>query len=420
MIPQIRVFSLSALLALAAAESHAATWLETRVQIEQLAASKSYDAAAGLFDDLIEQARETFGDSSPQLADSYLLVAGIQTRHGDYLDAVNNILEAIEIHERNEGPLSTQLIEPYVALGDTYEAARDPELALVAFEQARAISRRAFGLLNEDQIPILDRMTRCLPFDDARELELEAVNIVRRLHGEESREYLDANYRYAEWLIDMGAYGYAALAYHDMHRIIDEHFNGDSMLRIELLRTTAANLRGTPAVGLLARPKELEEALGIVTSLDPPDPILHAGVLRDIGDWNVANGHLDDIDDAYLKAWRILDGIDGGEELRREWFSKQTIVTPTPSLHDVESTDPLAPSARVDVAFRVDTSGIPVDIRVVSSDPPGLFDRAAIREISEARFRPRMIDGELVVSPGSFTFSLQYDQVVSASSDSAR
>jgi len=406
------VFLLSGLLALATSLSHAATWLETQIEIEELAAAKDYGAAAGLFDDLIEQVRESFGDSSAELADSYLLVAEVQTRNGDYLEAVGNILQAIELHERNEGPLSSRLIEPFIALGETYDAARERELALVAFEQARAIGRRSFGLLNEGQIPILDRMTRSLPFDDARELQLEAVTIVRRLHGEDSRAFLDANYRYAEWLIDVSAYAYAELAYHTMHRIIDEHFGGDPMLRVELLRTNAANIRGTPAVGFRAKPKELEEALSIVTGFDRPDPMLHAAVLRDIGDWNVAHGHVDDIDDAYLNAWDILDGLDGGDDLRRKWFSGQTAVSPTPLLSDIQSTDPLAPWAQVELTFTVDTWGRPVDIQVVGSDPPGLFDRAAIREISKSRFRPRMIDGELVASPGSFTWRFQYDQIV--------
>lgn len=412
MIPQHRMLLLSGLLALAPNLSHAATWLETQIEIEELAAAKDYGAAAGMFDDLVEQVRLAFGDSSAELAGSYLLVADVQTRNGEYLEAIGNIVKAIEIHERNEGPLSSRLIEPYIALGDTYDAAREPELALFAFEQARAISRREFGLLNEGQIPILDRMTRSLPFDDARELQLEAVNIVQRLHGEDSREYLDANYRYAEWLVDMSAYGYAELAYHDMHRIIDEHFGGDPMLRVELLRTNAANLRGTPAVGFRAKPKELEEALSIVKGLDRPDPVLHAAVLRDIGDWNAVHGHVDDVVGVYLKAWDILGSVDGGENLQREWFSDQTVVGPAPLLSGVQSTDPLAPWARVDVTFTVDTRGRPVDVHIASSDPPGLFDRAAIRETSKSRFRPRIVDGELVASPGFLTFSFQYDEVV--------
>src|SRR5690606_26262420 len=122
-------------------------------------------------------------------------------------------------------------IEPFLALGDAYYAARERELSLYAFEQARAIGRRAFGLLNEQQISILGRMARSLPFEEAQKLQLEAVTIVRRLHGENSREYLDANYRYAKWLIDVSAWLHAEHTYRLMQRIIDEHFGGDPALK---------------------------------------------------------------------------------------------------------------------------------------------------------------------------------------------
>lgn len=426
MIAKHRAFYLSGLCLLAAGASDAQSWLETRIEVEELVEQGEFAAAAVLGDTLLEEVRETFGNISDQLAESHLLLASIQTRNQDFLDAEGNVLEAIDIYEVSDGPLSTKLIAPYIVLGETYHAAAEYELALNAYDQARDVGRRAYGLLNDGQIEILDRMSRTAlsmgDFDEAKEFQLEAVTLVQRSYGDDSLEYLDANYRYADWLRTLRSYADAERTYFAMHRIIERNFDDDPVLTIGLLRTQAANQRDavanvryfrspmlqTPGLSGTA-PRDLEDALKIVRDLDEPNPALHAAILVDIGDWNVAYGNMEDIAAPYLEAWNILDEIGGGAQLQLEWFSEQIVVYSAPLLSGLLVVDPQAPWGEVDVSFIIDSFGRTNEVRIISADPPGLIDGAAARQILNSRFRPRINDGRLVASPGRFTWRFQYD-----------
>ena len=55
----------------------------------------------------------------------------------------------------------------------------------------------------------------------------------------------------------------------------------------------------------------------------------------------------------------------------------------------------------VRVEFDVTATGSVENVEVLESDPPGVFDKAAIRAVSRWRFKPRMVNGEAV--PGKAT-----------------
>ncbi len=62
---------------------------------------------------------------------------------------------------------------------------------------------------------------------------------------------------------------------------------------------------------------------------------------------------------------------------------------------------PTGPAARgiggqVQVAFDVNRAGAVENARVVSSEPPRMFDRAALRAAGRCRFLPQTVDGEAV------------------------
>lgn len=63
----------------------------------------------------------------------------------------------------------------------------------------------------------------------------------------------------------------------------------------------------------------------------------------------------------------------------------------------------------VTLRFTIAPDGSVVDIEVVSADPPGYFERAAIRAVSRWRYDPQLVDGQPVARPGqlvSFPFTL--------------
>lgn len=59
----------------------------------------------------------------------------------------------------------------------------------------------------------------------------------------------------------------------------------------------------------------------------------------------------------------------------------------------------LGKSGQVTVAFTVDASGVPRDVRAISSDPPRLFDDAATEAVRHWRYQPVIVNGQPVSVP---------------------
>lgn len=50
--------------------------------------------------------------------------------------------------------------------------------------------------------------------------------------------------------------------------------------------------------------------------------------------------------------------------------------------------------------FTVTTAGATKDVRVVDSEPPGIFDRASIKAVERFKYRPKVVDGKPVEQHG--------------------
>jgi hypothetical protein len=117
---------------------------------------------------------------------------------------------------------------------------------------------------------------------------------------------------------------------------------------------------------------------------------------------------------AYRDSVRILETIEGGEDLEREWFGKlEYIRDPGHGLlgAGILTLDPDAPLGEVTLEFLVDSSGRAQNIRVLRANPDWMTGIAA-RQVASALFRPRFIDGDLVTTAGRFTWSFRYDPEV--------
>jgi TonB family protein len=130
------------------------------------------------------------------------------------------------------------------------------------------------------------------------------------------------------------------------------------------------------------------------------DAIAIARTLRDIGDWSVAFGKTGYDGMEYQRAWHLLGSATNGEELRREWFSGANYVLYEPISPRGLSTDPRAASGYVTVRFDIDIAGNSNNVMLVASDPVGLKDEAVLRHIRRSRFRPLLVNGELVPATG--------------------
>jgi hypothetical protein len=203
----------------------------------------------------------------------------------------------------------------------------------------------------------------------------------------------------------------ARRTFNEIERLVDEQFADDPLLAIRILRTKATVMRaGSPETrNHRTNPLELEQALDIAAALPERNPLLEAEILRDIGDWYVALADGPNAAEPYERAWEVLDTLESGFEQQREWFGPLTMISMPAFDSRVISRDPEAPWGRIEIAFTIDVEGRAHDIRITQSDPRGLLDDMAIRQVLLSRFRPRMDRGALIESEAVIGWDFQYD-----------
>jgi tetratricopeptide (TPR) repeat protein len=355
------------------------SWLETQAVMEGLAESGDFEAALALSDHLLDLAAEQFGEDSRGVAEAHLLIANLRRQNDQFNMAEIEILRAIEIYEDITGPLSPELIDPYLKLGDNYGEGGDYTGALAAYGEARNIGRRHYGLLNEDQIAIIDDMSEAAEelgqVEEAAQLQLEALVIVERNHTEASVEAIDAKYRYATWLREHGRHEDALHMYYQIESVIKDHFDSDPLMTVRLLRERSRSLQVPAGDAAAGMPRSsLADALEILEGMPDPPPLIMAEVLVEMGDWQVKYARSRVPSSYYIRAWTLLGQVENGDELRRQWFD-ELVAIELPRISQRGLTDdPDAPAGHVIVYFTVDTSGHTQNIEITDSEPPGLKD----------------------------------------------
>ena len=412
---------LAGALAFAAGPAAAQSWLDTRAGIEELHAAGDIDGAAALGNVFLDDIREDFGPTSAVYIDSLMQVADLEVALGEFEAAVERIGGLIQDLGPIEAPDSSRLMESYVALGEAYAAGDINLLAIEAFQQARDLSRRRLGLYNTQQIDILYKMSRAALNEgdaisaagyrqDAHDIyvraRLETLRNAPAMQSTDPAEFLAARLDYGNALIAEGLVADALFSYTETLEIIKDEFDKSSRMRAAVL------LAQSEAVG--ANLATLQRARRTLSFMIEPDPLLRAELRREWGDYRMLAGLPEKAERAYRDSWKILETIDGGEELQQEWFGNlEYIRDPGHGLlgAGILTLDSDAPSGEVTLEFFVDSTGRARDIRVVRANPEWMTGIAA-RQVASSLFRPRFVDGDLVLTAGRFTWSFRYDPEV--------
>lgn len=348
---------------------------------------------------LVATTIEQFGRRSLQTAEAYIDLADAQRRAKLYEQAAESYLAAVEVYRSVDGPFTPLAIPPLTSLGDNYHEAKDDANAVTSYSEARTVSRRAYGLHNQEQIELLDRMSRSLldlnQLAEAEAQQVEALRLVQRSNPPDSDAVLDAIYKYAEWLGDRLLFQLERDQFARALRIIRTSHGEKDLRQVKALLgigNTYREERNPASAGL----SSLQEALALLLEQPEQDEVAIAGALRDIGDWSVAFGKTGYNGMEYQRSWELLGSAPEGARLRRDWYSGANYVLYEPISPRGLSTEPDALSGHVTVSFDIDTSGNSTNVMLVESDPPGLKDEAVLRHIRRSRFRPLIVDGQLV------------------------
>jgi tetratricopeptide (TPR) repeat protein len=377
-----------------------AALLELEILISDFVDEDRHLEAATVAEEVVERL-SIASPNSLSLGVAIANLAILQRRAELYDASEDNFQRAVDVIREVDGQFSEAAINPLIGLGVTYRARGDYYEAITVFEEARTVSRRALGLMNERQIDILDQLSNTLvrmkDYEEADRHQLMALQLQERIHGADTMESLPAIYKFAVWLRTSFRYQEERDQYIRAMNIIREFHDESHPAMVKPLRETGISFRVQKFAegrGVSA----LRRALEIAESQPEPDKRLIAEILVDIGDWNVAFSKVGPSGDEYRRAWAILGELDDGDELRRAWFdSPRYVLRENPSNRGlIEAGESDAVPGNVLVTFDVSDLGRTSGVAVVESQPPGLKDDSTARAINRSRFRPRMVDGEFV------------------------
>ncbi len=392
--------------------------LETQIEFVDLVENGQYAAALPLAESMVTLTEAEFGRPSAELATAINNLAVVQRNLAQYEESKASYVEAIEMYREVEGPYTESIITPLVALGANYHATGDYSQALGIFQEARTVNRRSFGLLNPDQVEIVYHIAATLGsmrrYEEALQQHQDALQLMERVHGSDTMEILPYIYRYAAWLASAFQFEPARFQYVRAMDIVRNIEGPDSTSLIEPLRAIGNTYR-TQKLAEGRGISSLKRALEIAENAEPFDPLATARVLRDIGDWYTAFSRVNATGDEYRRAWQVLGVLDNADEIRSRWFGEPDyVLREYPSSRGLaEASDLGAVEGFVRIIFDVDAAGDPLNVTVLESEPPGFKDDTMVRAIRRSRFRPRVVDGEVVYSTGlirNFTFHYEPEE----------
>jgi TonB family protein len=386
--------------------------IEADLQFDRLVADQKYKDALPVGEQMVKLTEREFGKKSVEMGKAYTKLGDAQRLAKEHDAAEKSLLAAIDIFREVDGAFSPLVITPLTDLGDNYHDAGDDLKAVSAYGEARTLNRRVYGLLNEGQIPLIDRMTAALvsmnqPVE-ADQQQLEALHLVERTSAPGSPEALDAIYKYAGWLRESSRFAEERDQYSRALRIIRDTYGKDDLRQVRAMLGIGNSFR-MQRIPEGQGASMLHDALELLLAQPQRDPVAVAEVLRDLGDWEIAFSKVDYNGAEYLRAWQLLGDAPNGAELRAAWFKGPIYVLREPISQRGLSLEGDAPMGHVIVRFDLDAAGRGTNVTVVESDPPGLKDEAVLRHIRRSRFRPQIVDGAITPVTGlALQFNYRY------------
>lgn len=350
------------------------------------------------------------------------------------LRTTEQLIEQIETEQER---YARDLVEPLLLQGDALVGLGNLELALESYSRAVHVQRVNDGLYAPDQVSAVYREANVLKLlgltDEASDREEYAYTVLTRSFGPLSPKLLPGLYHLADWHNRTRNIYEARDLYRRAINIIEANYADNSSLLIDplvgLARTyfreafppffaadSAESLnppefRSAPPANFPGanrpRPTRVnnysagERALERVVRIRSAQPDSSAAERSDaflkLADWHLLFEKYRDAHRLYLEAQAVLAEDDEARSIR-------LLAEPT-LLHFPRPTNPRPPPPQsrgdektgfVEVIVNVTARGTVNSVRAVASEPAGLMDFRVRKSIRSARYRPAMLDGNLV------------------------
>jgi tetratricopeptide (TPR) repeat protein len=401
--------------------------------------AREFAAAADQARKVVELTERDRPGHSEELQVAVMNLALAEYRAADYVAAEASYQRVIELIEASGRLASPRLGRAYGGLATTYHAARRHDLAAPAFERAIALHRRAVGLFDEGQLPLLekqaDSLTELERAEEALLAHRYALRVVGRRHGEKSLPYARQLETVGRWYTRVRAYEAGRATLRRATSVVESTAGADSPELAGPLTGLAENARrwlldpqaraesaadeerramfhdatlpAPPGITMSTIAAEglkaLERAAAIVDASPDSSPTLVAGVHSQLGDWHQARQLPDEARPHYQRAWHAAGAAPEGAALQQALFGAPALIRYlVPDGWDRYARRPPEEVERrhVEIELTVTAAGGVRDPRAVSGTDDERLVAQALRSVETARYRPRLVDGAPVDTEG--------------------
>ena len=359
---------------------------------------------------------------------------------GDFVAAEATYQRVIDLIEASGRLASPRLARAQAGLALTYYAARRYDLAVPGFERAIALNRRAEGLFNEDQLPLLEKQADALTevgrSEEALQAHRYALRLVERRAGSQSLRYAKELESLGRWYTRARAYESSRMTLRRAADLVATLEGPESLQLIGPLTAFAENARrwlldpqSRPGQSVdeerramyhdpvMPGPLELsaatvqteglralERAAAIVDASPDAPPASIAAVRVQLGDLNQIRQAPDKAVQHYQQAWQAAaQATQDGRPLRQVLFGDPVLLYyAAPSGWDRHAGRPPEEAERRNVVLEltVTADGRVRDPHVLTDAGDPRLGVRAQRATESARYRPRFEDGQPVAAPG--------------------
>ena len=383
------------------------------------ARNSEYDYALTLSQSLLDKV-DPMRRAAPGVYGQLLVNHGIiQSADGEYKLSLPLIESGLALMEQRANPFSPSLVNALMARGLTMFAADDMEGAEDSFHRVQHIMHRHGGVYAEDQIPVIDWLTKTSlkrgePVDADR-LQRFSLRVAENAYGPDSIELLPLLDRLGGYFASRGStippmvgtelrlqrdmlFKLAVNMYLRSVAIIEQNYGENDLRLVQPLRGLA-NARMLQITNRKYAEEALERSLAIVESNPGSDLSDRAQALVDLGDLYVITSDTR-AGETYLSAWHMLQESPETQEIANLYFSTPLRLFPreSPMLYidrqpdNTEAGDPLF----VELAYNVTTSGKVSGIRLIDKNVPNEHARVLRHKLKTSRYRPRISEGEIL------------------------
>lgn len=348
-------------------------------------------------------------------AEALTQLATAQYYASAYDSARQNFLLAIGVIENNRDRLDSSLVAPLLGLSRNYIAEEQYQNGIKSYKRTLHVHQVNMGLHSSDKTQIIAELSEAYfelgNFSQAVAMQDAYVAMMNRAHPGVDLAQLPSLHSRADMLYRTGDHLRSLNAYRRIVSLIERIEGKRSLKLIPVFGTISELLADHDIVdgenGLEKARRFLRRAVDIAENNEAADPIVKAEAHIMMGDFlSVRSPDRSAMLRSYRYAWGELSKDEQYHARREEMFIQPLLLNPVPKGSPPAMIDLLGNAADPHTAkngvtiihYDISKFGRPVNIRIIESVPAERHDYIVKNHVEDFAFRPRLIDGEPVIS----------------------